>query len=104
MREEFLSTQMQKYKRFDRNVENRSSSLSENYNKLNISFDNALLGNNHSLLRNMTRKEKVTPRGKMLSFAQHQVLIFLPKNYLMLVLTAPNFSKGNLLILFGGSV
>ena len=32
----FLSAQMQKYKRFDRNVENRSPFLSENYGELNI--------------------------------------------------------------------
>ena len=34
--EDILSSQMQKYKPFDRNVENRSPSLSENYSKLNI--------------------------------------------------------------------
>ena len=34
--ENILSAQMQKYKRFDRNVENRSPFLSENYHELNI--------------------------------------------------------------------
>ena len=34
--ENILSAQMQKYKRFDRNVENRSPFLSENYSELNI--------------------------------------------------------------------
>ena len=34
--ENILSAQMQKYKRFDRNVENRSPFLSENYGELNI--------------------------------------------------------------------
>lgn len=48
-REDFLSAQTQKYKIFDRNVENRSSFLSENYSKLNISLHNfnTLLGNDH---------------------------------------------------------
>ena len=36
MNENILSAQMQKYKRFDRNVENRSPFLSENYGELNI--------------------------------------------------------------------
>ena len=34
--ENILSAQMQKYKRFDRNVGNRSPFLSENYGELNI--------------------------------------------------------------------
>ena len=34
--ENILSAQMQQYTRFDRNVENRSPFLSENYSELNI--------------------------------------------------------------------